>query len=221
MALILKSPHSPQCFPPVSPIIGEVGVPDPWISIVVDLDCVVDTVGGDAGGLITALGNACTSLRPPSPKLTYIYTSGTWVHGENRESIVTDTTPITRPAEIVSWRPAVEQVALANPTLNGIVIRPALLYGRGASLLAALFEAASKGGEIEWPGTPGVRYAVIHMDDLADLYLRVAESAPILGGRIFDAANDTTESEEDVLAKLVKISGAPGYRLKEPETGEC
>ncbi|KAF9016378.1 NAD(P)-binding protein [Hymenopellis radicata] len=162
----------------ISPIIGEVS-----------LDCVVDTVGGDAGGLITALADACTNLRPAFPKLSYIYTSGTWVHGENRESVVTDTTPIT-PSRLV------------NPTLNGIVIRPSLLYGRGASLLAPLFEAASKGGEIEWPGTPGVRWA----------------SAPALGGKIFDAANDTTESEEDVLTKLVKISGASGYRLKKPDT---
>lgn len=155
-----------------------------------------------------AVTKAAQELRPHgAPKLTYIYTSGTWVHGENRNEVVTDTTPIRSPPELVAWRPEREQVVVNNKILNGIVVRPGLLYGRSGSLLAPFFQSASE-GKVWYPGTPGGRFALIHADDLADLFVRVIEKAAICGGRIFDAANDQTESADDVLAALVKVSGA-------------
>ena len=64
--------------------------------------------------------------------------------------------------------------------LNGIVIRPSILYGRSGSNTADIFaeaERASKeGADLIWAGAPGGRWALIHVDDLADLFVRAAES---------------------------------------------
>ncbi|KAK7053489.1 hypothetical protein VNI00_004115 [Paramarasmius palmivorus] len=207
----------------IVPLIGEPTEPEKWINVVRDLDVVIEAVGGTAEiwtlakRLLEAISKASTELRPPNaPKLTYIYTSGTWVHGEDRETLsVSDTTPLFKSAELVSWRPAVEQLVVKDTGVNGIVIRPALLYGRSGSLLAPLFESAAK-GKIVWPGTPGGRYALIHMDDLADLYLKAAEKAPLVGGHIFDAANDFTESQADILFALAKVSGATSHEFSPP-----
>jgi nucleoside-diphosphate-sugar epimerase len=160
-------------------------------------------------------------MRPAHvPKLTYIYTSGTWVHGDNRTDIVTDTTPCTNPAEHVAWRVNQEQRVINDSGVNGIVVRPALLYGRSGSLTAKLMKSARE-GRVAWYGTPGGRYALIHCDDLADLFLRVAEKAQMIGGNIFDAANDHTESVDDMLQKLVEVSGAQGpYEYVQPKNGE-
>ena len=169
---------------------------------------------------LVAVSKAAEELRPKgSPKLTYIYTSGTWVHGDNRKDTITDTTPIRPTNELVAWRPAREQEVISNPNVNGIVIRPSLLYGRSGSLLAPFFKSASE-GDVWYPGTPGGRFAVIHVDDLADLYVRAVEKATISGGLIFDAANDQTESVDDVLATLVKVSGAQKqYEYRKPANG--
>ena len=96
---------------------------------------------------------------------------------------------------------------IMDQILNGIVVRPGLLYGRSGSLLAPFFQSASE-GNVWYPGKPGGRFAFIHTDDLADLFLRAIEKSAICGGRIFDAANAQTESADDVLAALVKVSGA-------------
>jgi nucleoside-diphosphate-sugar epimerase len=112
----------------------------------------------------------------------------------------------------------VEQLIVRSTAVNGIVVRPALLYGRAASILAALFEKAAQ-GRVVWPGTPGGRYALIHPDDLSDLYVRLAEKASLMGGKIFDAANPNTESVDELLQKLVQISGASGYEYREPKDG--
>ena len=210
----------------VIPIIGEIGNLAAWIDIVKDLDAVIDCVGGTADiktlskEILLAISKAAGELRPQgSPKLTYIYTSGTWVHGENRNEIVTDTTPIRSPNELVAWRPAREQQVINDVNLNGIVIRPSLLYGRSGSHLAPFFQSASE-GNVWYPGQPGGRFALIHTDDLADLYVRAVEKSAICGSLIFDAANDQTESVDDVLATLVKVSGAQKpYEYRNPTNG--
>ncbi|KAF9492754.1 hypothetical protein BDN71DRAFT_1489922 [Pleurotus eryngii] len=127
------------------------------------------------------------------------HTSGIWIHGDNRKDVVSDTTPITKPIDL--------QAVIGDPNLNGIVVRPALVYGRTASILAGLFQSASE-GKVAWYGTPGGRYCLVHADDLADLYVRAVEKAPILGGQIFDAANDFTESVDDHMQRLTEISDA-------------
>lgn len=207
----------------VIPLIGEIDKPAEWVNIVKDLDAVLECVGGTADiktlseEILVAVSKAAQELRPQgAPKLTYIYTSGTWVHGENRDEVVTDTTPIRSPAELVAWRPEREQFVINHKILNGIVVRPALLYGRSGSLLAPFFQSASE-GKVWYPGKPGGRFSFIHADDLAALFVRAIEKAAICGGLIFDAANDQTESADDVLAALVKESGAQtSYEYREP-----
>ena len=196
------------------------GRPEDWVHLVSNLDTVIDLVGGSEIKDLTAANfeailKAVQATRPSqAPKINYIHTSGTWVHGDNREDIVTDSTAL-KPIELVAWRPALEELVCKNQILNGIVIRPALLYGRDGSLLAELFKSAAE-GLVKWAGTPGGRFALIHVDDLANIYVRAAEKAPILGGTVIDAANDLTESVDDVLQKLVKVSGAKGYEYSTP-----
>jgi nucleoside-diphosphate-sugar epimerase len=200
----------------VIPVVGELDNPEPWLQLIPTLDAVIDIIGGSADirtlskALLETTSNAAKSTRPAyAPKLTYIYTSGTWVHGEDRVNLVTDSTPCNNPAELVAWRVEQEQWVIKDPVLNGIVIRPALLYGRSGSLFAPLFKSASE-GRVAWYGRPGGRYALIHCDDAADLFLRAAEKAQVVGGNIFDGANDQTESVDDFLQKLVEVSGAKG-----------
>ncbi|KAH7909813.1 hypothetical protein BJ138DRAFT_1173494 [Hygrophoropsis aurantiaca] len=208
----------------IIPMVGEYETTESWVPLVSTLDAVIDTVGGRADlrtltlHLFHAVRAAAQEHRGSyAPKLTYIATSGTWVHGDDRNEAVTDTTPLKNPAEIVAWRPAVEQEIVNDTVLNGIVIRPALLYGRSASLFAPVLQGARYSGKVEWCGTPGGRYSLVHCDDLADLYVRAVEKGQLVGGQIFDAANPQTESVDDFLQKLVEVSGATGpYKYVKP-----
>ncbi|KAG5220450.1 NAD(P)-binding protein [Salix suchowensis] len=175
----------------------------------------------DGPAILRGVSESASKLRPPgAPKLTYIYTSGIWIHGDNRKDVVSDTTPITKPIDLVTWRIPFEQAVIGDPNLNGFVVRPALVYGRTASILAGLFRSASE-GKVAWYGTPGGRYCLVHADDLADLYVRAIEKAQVLGGQIFDAANDFTESVDDLMQRLTEISGAQSpYEYIPPSTRE-
>lgn len=66
--------------------------------------------------------------------------------------------------------------------MNGIVIRGPILYGRsGSSVASYIFDAAfeaskTKDGVFEtFARKNNTRWQTIHADDMADLYVRVAE----------------------------------------------
>jgi nucleoside-diphosphate-sugar epimerase len=188
---------------------------------------IIEAIGGtEKKGLSSSIRNAVVEaakkLRPAgAPKLSFIYTSGVWVYGDNRKDIISDTTPVEHPLELVAWRPAEEQATLTNTVINGIVVRPAILYGRSGSLFEILFRQATIDKKISWPGTPGGKFALIHADDLADLYVRLSEGATIAGGKVFNVANDVTEDVDGVLNKLSLIAGLDGkYEYRKPSNRE-
>jgi len=104
--------------------------------------------------------------------------TGTWIQGDDKYTTKSDGAAITNPAELTQWRPEVEQVLTKSKILNGIVIRPSLVYGRSGSIVAMLFEQA-KTGSIHWPGDKTSRFATIHTDDLANCYRLAVEKAPM------------------------------------------
>lgn len=72
-----------------------------------------------------------------------------------------------------------------------------------------------------WYGKPGGRTGFLHVDDLADLYVRVTENALLVGGRIFDAANDQTEGMDDLFQRMFVAIGVEGsVTYLEPSNGE-
>jgi len=195
-----------------------------WHFLIPTLDVVIEALGGTVNKRVVApsvreaVASAAQQLRGTSAsKLAYIYTSGCWVHGDSRTEIVTDTTPITSPVELVAWRPEQEHAVITHPTLNGIVVRPAMVYGKGGSLLEDVFKRAKEEDRASWFGTPGGKLAVIHVDDLSDLYVRMAEGAAIAAGKTFDVANGTMEDVDAFLTKLSQVLGLTGeYEYRKP-----
>jgi hypothetical protein len=53
----------------------------------------------------------------------------------------------------------------------------------------------------------GERYALIHADDVADLFVGMSEKAAISGGKIMDAASAMTESTDHFPEKCVDVTG--------------
>jgi len=191
-----------------------------WHALAPLFELIIDCASGGPDQAKGDLAIAEEASRKRGPyKASYIYTSGTWVHGgpaQRDGGIPDERAPLGESAQIVAWRPSVEQQILTSQDVNAIVIRPALLYGKTMSLFEPLFEAALKGGTLEWMGASGSRYSTIHGDDLADLYVRVGEAAPICKGLTFDACNSISESVDAILAALVKASGSAGYKYRSP-----
>ncbi|KAF5340439.1 hypothetical protein D9758_013566 [Tetrapyrgos nigripes] len=208
-----------------------------WHHLIPTLDVIIDTVGGDGHGpdaskaVFQGIEAAAKNLRPSgSPKLSYIFTSGTWVHGDQGWDILSDTTPVDSSgadsAPLVNWRPGVEQQVVKSQILNGIVVRPSLLYGRSGSIIGLMFDRVRKTGKVTWParrvsgstdGKDGGRMATIHQDDLADFYVRAAERAQVIGGLIFDVSNAYSDDTDGFLGRMCEVAGVKdGFEYYEP-----
>jgi nucleoside-diphosphate-sugar epimerase len=105
---------------------------------------------------------------------TIVYTSGVWVYGNTGKDAV-DESAALNPAKHVAWRPGVEQMVLNASGVRSIVIRPGCVYGKQGSLTANWFQGAEK-GEIKIIGDGKNHWTMIHVDDLADAYVRIIES---------------------------------------------
>ncbi|KAH8112045.1 NAD-binding protein [Phellopilus nigrolimitatus] len=210
----------------IIPVIADPATGEQWSAAAEQADVVIDCTGGtDIQPLSqyvfdVACAAARTARGASAPRLTYIYCSGSWVHGDDRTHTTSERSPPKNTTPLVAWRPAHEQRVLASPAVDGIVLRPALLYGRGGSILASLFAAArtaaAQGKDFAWPGRPGGRWALVHVDDLARLFLCVAEAAPACKGLVFDAANDHSEPVSAVLDAAAGAAGARGWAYREP-----
>jgi nucleoside-diphosphate-sugar epimerase len=108
---------------------------------------------------------------------TFLYTSGIWVHGDGGGAVIDETTALA-PIALVEWRAGVEEQVLGTAGIRAVILRPAIAYGRAGGIPAMLVEWARRDGLVRVPGDGRNRWTLVHIDDLADLYLRAVERAP-------------------------------------------
>lgn len=195
---------------------------DKWTSVLCSVDVVVDCLGGSAPidkENINLIRKAEQAQRhPTASKLVYVWTSGVWLHGDDRWEVVTDGTEVTRAPSKVAWRPEVENILVSSEAIDGIVIRPGLVYGRSGSVPGMLFSQAANEKKIEWPGKPGGRYATVHVDDLGELYRLAVEKHPLVKHLKLEGSNFATESVDLLLSRVTELAGLDGYSYKTPSS---
>jgi nucleoside-diphosphate-sugar epimerase len=138
-----------------------------------------------------------------------ITTSGVWVYGDTRGAAVDEGSPLNPPAAVAE-RPAFDERVLGASTghIKTIVIRPGCVYGGTGSLTGSWFESAEKGGAARIVGDGGNRWAMVHRDDLADLYVRAAESP--CGGELFNGTDRSRFTVLDCARAASRAAGAGG-----------
>lgn len=127
----------------------------------------------------------------------FIYTSGIWVLGNTGDTAVDETAPL-HPPPIVSWRPEVERVVLeaANEGVRTIVIRPAIVYGRGQGLPGLYIQSANQYGSAHYIGDGENRWPMVEVEDLASLYVLALEKAP--AGSLYHGVDGPSFKTRDI-----------------------
>lgn len=142
----------------------------------------------------------------------FIYTSGVWVLGDTNGRVVDETWPL-KPAALVAWRPAAEQLALqaCDRKVRALVIRPGVVYGRSGGIPADFVRSARTSGAARYVGTGENRWPVLDVDDLADLFVRALEKAP--AGTLLLAADGSTHRVKEI-AEAASIGAGAGGRTE-------
>jgi nucleoside-diphosphate-sugar epimerase len=177
---------------------------DGVISLATTYDPAID------GPAVDAILDALAGSNKP-----FIYTSGIWSHGDTGGKVVDETSP-PNPAELVRWRQKVEERVLegAKRGIRSVVIRPAMVYGRGGGLPAGFVESARQEGAARYVGTGQNRLALVHVDDLADLYLLALEKAP--PGTLLLGVSGPSRPVSEIAAAASRGAGAGGRTVATP-----
>jgi nucleoside-diphosphate-sugar epimerase len=180
------------------------GAADGVISMATTYDPSID------GPAIDAILNALAGSNKP-----FVYTSGIWSHGDTGSKVVDETWP-PNPAEIVRWRQQVEDRVLegAKRGIRSVVIRPAIVYGRGGGIPAGFVDSARKEGAARYVGTGKNLWPLVHVDDLADLYLLALEKAP--PGTLLLGVSGPSRRVSEIAAAASRGAGAAGRTVATP-----
>lgn len=138
-----------------------------------------------------------------------LYTSGVWVYGDTGDRMVDEASP-TNPPKLVAARVENEGFVLscARAELATIVIRPGCVYGGSGSLTAAWFESATTKGAARIVGDGAQRWAMVHRDDLAELYVRAGESG--LACEVLNATDRSRSTVKECAEAASRAAGAEG-----------
>jgi nucleoside-diphosphate-sugar epimerase len=145
----------------------------------------------------------------------FVYTSGIWVLGNTGDRPADESAPVN-PVGIVKWRPAAEQRVLdaARLAVRAIVIRPAIVYGRGGGLPGMFVQSANESGAAQYIGDGQNRWPVVHVEDLADLYVLAVEKAP--AGTLLHAADGSAVRLKEIAEAASFGADAGGHIISLP-----
>lgn len=223
----------------VTPLVGELSdaawvekiIAEHYIDVVIDTSQAYEHVGKILQAVVQAGKSRAEILRkdgaPQSPKLGFVYCSGSWIHGSPKRLINDLTPPGTslagdKSAAIVAWKPGHEQAVLAaRDVLDVAIIRPSAIYGRGSWVWGVwwkqLLDGASLSADstISIPADRDINISAVHVDDVADAFVLAVDKIDGQLGNwpVFDVRAETfpLTASIDAAAKELGVSAKIEY----------
>lgn len=200
----------------VAAVRGDLSRPETYALPAADCDAIVHlgyetgprTAEVDQTALTALLETARATKRPRA----LVYTSGVWVMGAHRGEPAIEADP-PAPLPVVSWRPALERLALAagGGALRTAVVRPGCVYGGRGGLYGRMLQSAVEEHEVRLVGNGRNAWAAVYLDDLAELYRRVLETRP---QGIFHATDGSAEPLRDVAQAFLDAAGGGSLSVR-------
>jgi nucleoside-diphosphate-sugar epimerase len=174
---------------------------------------VAATQDRDMAEVDTAVTHAFLDALAGSGK-PFLYTSGCWVYGSAPVGRLLDEDSPTDPVPVYAWRPPLEaELRAAAPDVGTIVIRPGMVYGRGGGPLNQFAEMAAD-GHPRHVGDGDNHWTLVHVDDLAALYLLALEVAP--AGTLWNAMHGEPVRVRELAAAATAGGGFAGAPVAWP-----
>ncbi|MGW4167521.1 NAD-dependent epimerase/dehydratase family protein [Streptomyces chartreusis] len=151
---------------------------------------------------------AATAMQDGIGSGPYVHTGGTWVYGDTPG--VADETAPWNPPSLVAWRKPVEEAVLRRARQGGrpVLVQPGLLYGGENRLIDLFYTSPGKdGGAIPCIGTGENHWPLVHVDDIAELYVAALKAAP---GAVYVGVGGVNPTARDCALALSRAAGIDG-----------
>ncbi|MDP4334854.1 NAD-dependent epimerase/dehydratase family protein [Curtobacterium sp. A7_M15] len=138
-----------------------------------------------------------------------VYTSTGLVYGFDPVDVTEDAVLPEVSAQPVKAQ--AERIVLGTAGITGIAVRAGLVFGRGGTgLVTGLIEAAATNGVATYIGDGSNAWYPVHVDDLADLYVRAIEH-PVAG--VFNAVGSVPFTFRELAGAIGDLTGTPSVSV--------
>jgi nucleoside-diphosphate-sugar epimerase len=205
----------------VRPVVGDITKPESYVAELKNCDAVVhaarfsDEVAKHDQMALEAIRSSVVDGRVRH----FLFTSDVRVHGETGAAIA-DETDAPQPPEVVSWRPAHEEVALdlVEHEAHVSVMRPGLVYGGSGGIFGGWFRDVREGRAIGVPGDGRQRWNLVHRDDVAEGYRLALEHGR--GGQRYLLVDESRFTALELAEAAARASGGEVRLLSREQTLE-
>jgi nucleoside-diphosphate-sugar epimerase len=138
----------------------------------------------------------------------FIHTGGVWSYGSNAD--ITEDSPLDAPA-LTAWRGANEARVLAATGIRTAVVVPSIVYGHGKGLANVIVDAPRGSGvapALRLIGDGSQRWATVHVDDLAALYVLAVERGD--AGAVYIGASGNNPTVRELAEAAAGAAGLEG-----------
>ena len=138
----------------------------------------------------------------------YVHTGGVWVYGDT-DGVVDEDAPLS-PPHITAWRLDNEKRVLARAATgqHPVVVMPGLVYGRSGGRVQSYFvEPGRTAGAVPCIGDGSNHWALVHVDDLAELYVLALNAT---AGGIYAGVSGKNLPLAAITQALSHAAGCPG-----------
>lgn len=137
----------------------------------------------------------------------FVCTNGSLAYGDTDGRLAVENDP-NDPPEFLAWRAETDGRVLgaAERGVRSIVIRVPLVYGRGGGNFAGLMAMARQESFSRHVGSGQNEWSAVHVDDLADLYVRALERAP--DGSLYNVASGEPVSMRAIAEAISRAVGS-------------
>jgi nucleoside-diphosphate-sugar epimerase len=195
--------------------VGDVGEPQTYQSLLEQSDVLIHTMMdfADPQGTDLKLFETLRQVAETSNRSRlFIYTTGCSIYGKVPERLMDETT-LGNPQHYLAFRMEMEQKLLAMPVnrCRKVILRPGFMYGiDGRSSISAMWFGMGEEGKAIYRGDRTKGWSWVHIHDLAEAYVRVAESGAAIDGEIFCIADEQRPTCLEVMQSCLKAANYTG-----------
>jgi nucleoside-diphosphate-sugar epimerase len=138
----------------------------------------------------------------------YVHTGGVWVYGDT-QGVADEDSPLA-PPRLTAWRLENEKRVLARAATGErpVIVMPGMVYGRSGGLIENFYAAPGRAeGAVPCLGDGANHWALVHVDDIAELYVRALSAA---AGSVYLGVAEDHPTAAEAAEALSRGMGRPG-----------
>lgn len=147
----------------------------------------------------------------------FIITGGTGAYRDTGNSIVDEDTPI-KASPMIAGLAKSEASVLGSKSVRGMAIRPGIVFGRGGGPVSQVLATSKTNGKVEMNGSGNNALSLVHVEDVADLYVLMLEKAK--AGTLLNAVAEPFLTQKEVLEAVSKSIGYDGKVIQKNKLWE-